>query len=131
MATDIIAMSVVIGLSVFIELRRCIYSLGIIRSVDCTPNTMAAIIIVGITMIAGRVMMLVPTICNHSLNDRAEHSTRYDTAYIMTVMIILARTWIKPIATTVVITANICKYTGATLSNPYVAALRIISPRAI
>ncbi|MBA8862855.1 hypothetical protein FHW19_004607 [Ochrobactrum anthropi] len=131
MTSDKVAMGIVIGLSVFIELWRCIDRPGIVWPIDSATDTVATIIFIGMTVIARSVAMLVSAICDHSFNDSAENSSPYDTAYIMTVMIILACTWVKSIAATMVIAPHVGKHTRTPLRDPDIAALRIISPGAI
>ncbi|SPL61311.1 hypothetical protein OHAE_4103 [Ochrobactrum soli] len=75
--------------------------------------------------------VFVLVIGNHSLDDCTENCTCDNTANIMTMMIILARTRIEPIAPAMVIATDICKYAGTPLRNPYIAALWIVSPRAV
>ncbi|WP_247880496.1 hypothetical protein [Ochrobactrum sp. Q0168] len=103
-------MSIEVRLTVSIELGCGIDTLRVIRRVNAASNPVAAIVVVGVTIVTCCVAVFVLVVRNHPLNNRTEHSTRDDTANIMTMMIILARTRIKSITATVVIATHICKY---------------------
>ncbi|MBA8862870.1 hypothetical protein FHW19_004622 [Ochrobactrum anthropi] len=131
MAADVVAVGVVVWFPVSVKLGRRIDLTGVIGSVNIASNAVTAIIVVRITVVTRRVMVFLRMIRQHSFNNRSQYRARYDPADIMASVIVLACSRIKPVATTVMIATDICKHTRTPLSDPYIAAFRVVSPRAV
>ncbi|OHV77153.1 hypothetical protein LCM4573_10310 [Rhizobium sp. LCM 4573] len=123
-------MGVEVRIAILVELRGGIdvvvaTGVGIVHRATNTVATVKAVII---SEIAGGMVVLVFAFFGNSLNDRSKHCARDDATDIMTTMIVHARPRIEAITAAIVIASNVGKHACASLSDPDILAIWIVSP---
>ncbi|OHV83714.1 hypothetical protein LCM4573_06305 [Rhizobium sp. LCM 4573] len=129
----VVALSVEVRIAILVELGSSVdivvaTGVGIIHR---ATNSVTAVKAVIINEIAGGMVVLVFAVFGNSLNDRSKHCARDDATDIVTTMIVHARTRIEAITAAIVIAANVSKHARASLSDPDILAIWIVSPGAV